>query len=93
LIIVHVTMKSEQADRTEINIKFIDQDTVEINVMDVYDDVDRELARELKRAENGGRDVVVEEADVLAPYLREEEEQRGRRKSRGGEGKERVGRR
>jgi hypothetical protein len=44
-------------------------------VVDVFDDVDKELAREIRRAENGGRDVVVQEEDVLAPYLREEEEQ------------------
>jgi hypothetical protein len=78
-IIVHITMKSEQADRTEINIRLIDQDVFDVHVVDVADDVDMELARELRRADNGGRDVVVQEEDVLAPSLREEEKQKGRR--------------
>jgi hypothetical protein len=61
-------MRSEQADGIEVYTKLIDQvDQVDVNMVDVMDDVDRELARELRRADNGGRDVVVEEEDVLMP--------------------------
>jgi hypothetical protein len=69
-IIDHVTMKSKQADGIEINTKLIDQDVIDVHVVDVFDDMDKEMARELRRAANGGRDMVVQEEDVLAPYLR-----------------------
>jgi hypothetical protein len=46
--------------------------------LDVSDAVDRELARELRRVDNGGRErgkdqMEVMEDEVLVPYLREEE--------------------
>jgi hypothetical protein len=58
---------------------FIDQDML---TLDVPEAVNRELVRELRRADNGGRGTGGEEMEwseeeVLAPYLREEE--RGRR--------------
>jgi hypothetical protein len=54
---------------------FIDQDTL---MLDTSDAVNRELARELRKAENGGKgtgDGQMEwsEEEVLEPYLREEE--------------------
>jgi hypothetical protein len=56
---------------------------IDVHVVDMFDDMDMELARELRRADNGGRDVVVQEEDVLAPYLREEEGEKGRRELEG----------
>jgi hypothetical protein len=58
---------------------FIDQDMLTLVVSKA---VDRELARVLRRADNGGRgkgseEMEWSEEEVLVPYLREEE--RGRR--------------
>jgi hypothetical protein len=43
-------------------------------MVDVMDDVDRELARELRRADNGGRDVGVEEETAMEGERREQDE-------------------
>jgi hypothetical protein len=47
---------------------------MDVNMADVMDDVDRELAKELRRADNGGRDVGEEEEKALEGERRKQDD-------------------